>query len=74
LAALRHEIPESAVAHALGGVAFERLGESEKAAKAYRAALYLAPEMDEVRFLLACVLDELGREGRELRAASTAPR
>jgi len=74
LAALRHELPESAVAHALGGVASERLGEPERAAHAYRAALYLEPEMDEVRFLLACVLDELGRSkaaAREYRTALT---
>jgi chemotaxis protein methyltransferase CheR len=72
LSALRHELPESAVAHALGGVAFEKLGESEKAANAYRAALYLAPEMDEVRFLLACVLDELGRTRAAVREYRTA--
>jgi chemotaxis methyl-accepting protein methylase len=72
LAALRHELPESAVAHALGGIAFEKLGESEKAANAYRAALYLAPEMDEVRFLLACVLDGLGRTSAAAREYRTA--
>jgi tetratricopeptide (TPR) repeat protein len=72
LTALRHELPESAVAHALGGVAFERLADPEKAALAYRAALYLAPEMDEVRFLLACVLDELGRSGAAAREYRTA--
>ena len=74
LAALRHELPESAVAHALEGVAFERLTDPEKAAHAYRAALYLAPEMDEVRFLLACVLERLGRSraaAREYRTAQT---
>jgi chemotaxis protein methyltransferase CheR len=72
LAALKHELPESAVAHALGGVAFEKLGESEKAANAFRAALYLAPEMDEVRFLLARVLDELGRTTAATREYRTA--
>ena len=74
LAALRHELPESAVAHALEGVAFERLADPEKAAYAYRAALYLAPEMDEVRFLLARVLEGLGRSraaAREYRTALT---
>jgi len=73
-AALRHELPESAVAHALEGVAFERLAAPEKAAYAYRAALYLSPEMDEVRFLLAHVLEGLGRSraaAREYRTALT---
>ena len=74
LAALTNELPESAVARALEGVAFERLADPEKAAHAYRAALYLSPEMDEVRFLLACVLEELGRlraAAREYRTALT---
>ena len=74
LAALRHELPESAVAHALEGVAFERLADPQKAAHAYRAALYIAPEMDEVRFLLARVLEGLGRSraaAREYRTALT---
>jgi chemotaxis methyl-accepting protein methylase len=72
LAALRHELPESAVAHALEGVAFERLEVPEKAALAYRAALYLSPEMDEVRFLLARVLEGLGRSGAATREYRTA--
>ena len=74
LAALRHELPESAAAHTLEGVAFERLAYPEKAARAYRAALYLSPEMDEVRFLLASVLEGLGRSeaaAREYRTALT---
>lgn len=74
LSALGHEFPESAVVHALKGVAFERLADPEKAAHAYRAALYLAPEMDEVRFLLASVLEGLGRSqasAREYRTALT---
>jgi chemotaxis methyl-accepting protein methylase len=72
LAALRHELPESAVAHALEGVAFERLADPEKAAQAYRAALYLSPEMDEVRFLLARVLEGLGRSRAAAREYRTA--
>jgi len=72
LAALRHELPESAVAHALEGVAFERLEVPEKAALAYRAALYLSPEMDEVRFLLARVLEGLGRSRAATREYRTA--
>jgi len=74
LAELRLELPESAAAHALEGVAFERLAFPEKAARAYRAALYLSPEMDEVRFLLASVLEGLGRSeaaAREYRTALT---
>ena len=72
LISLQQEFPESAVTHALEGVAYERLAELEKAANAYRAALYLAPEMDEVRFVLARVLERLGRSRaatREYRAA-----
>jgi len=72
LAALRHELPESAVAHALEGIAFDRLADPEKAAHAYRAALYLAPEMDEVRFLLACALEGLGRSRAAAREYRTA--
>lgn len=74
LEALRHEFPESAVIRGLEGVAFERQADPERAAHAYRAALYLAPEMDEVRFLLASVLEELGRSraaAREYRTALT---
>lgn len=72
LAALRHEFPESAVIHALEGVAFERQADRERAANAYRGALYLAPEMDEVRFLLASVLEGLGRSGAAAREYRTA--
>ena len=74
LVSLRQEFPESAVTHALEGVAYEQLADWEKAASAYRAALYLAPEMDEVRFLLARVLEGLGRSraaAREYRTALT---
>ena len=74
LAALRHELPESAVIHALEGVAQERIGDLERSVLAYRAALYLAPDMDEVRFLLACALEGLGRTraaAREYRTALT---
>ena len=74
LAALRHEFPESAVVHALEGVALERIEDPERAVLAYRAALYLAPEMDEVRFLLARALEGQGRSraaAREYRTALT---
>jgi chemotaxis methyl-accepting protein methylase len=72
LAALAHELPESALVHTLEGVAFERLADPEKAAQSYRAALYLAPEMDEVRFLLARVLEKMGRSRAALREYRTA--
>jgi chemotaxis protein methyltransferase CheR len=72
LRALRHERPESAVAHALEGAALERNGDEQGAARAYRAALYLAPEMDEIRFLLAQVLDTLGRSAAAVREYRTA--
>jgi chemotaxis protein methyltransferase CheR len=72
LRALRHELPESAVVHALEGVALDRSGDGPGAARAYRAALYLAPEMDEVRFLLAQVLERLGRSAASAREYRTA--
>ena len=74
LAALRHAFPERAVIRALEGVAHERCGDPEQASLAYRAALYLAPEMDEIRFLLARALEGLGRSqaaAREYRTALT---
>jgi predicted TPR repeat methyltransferase len=58
----------------LEAVALERSGDPERATLAYRAALYLAPEMDEVRFLLARVLEGQGRTraaAREYRTALT---
>lgn len=72
LAALRHDYPESAEVRALEGVTLERTGDLEQSVLAFRAALYLAPEMDEVRFLLARTLEGLGRSraaGREYRTA-----
>lgn len=72
LAALRHRFPESAVTHALEGVALERCGEPERAILSYRAALYLAPEMDEIRFLLARVLEGRGRSRAAAREYRTA--
>lgn len=72
LAALRHEFPESAVVHALEGVARERTADLELSVLAYRAAIYLAPEMDEVRFLLARSLEGLGRTRAAAREYRTA--
>ena len=74
LAALRYELPESAVVHVLEGVAQERTGDLKRSVLAYRAALYLEPEMDEVRFLLARALEGLGRSraaAREYRTVLT---
>lgn len=74
LAVLRHDFPERAAARVLEGVALERCGDPEQATLAYRAALYLAPEMDEVRFLLARALEGQGRSqaaAREYRTALT---
>jgi chemotaxis protein methyltransferase CheR len=72
LASLRHEYPESAVVHALEGVALERSGAVDTSVLSYRATLYLAPEMDEVRFLLARALDGLGRSKAAAREYRTA--
>ena len=64
---LRTGFPENAVAHALEAIARERTGDLDAAVLAYRAALYLNPEMDEIRFLLARCLRTLGRDGRAAR-------
>lgn len=72
LAALRHDNPESALAHALEAIALERLDDTERSILAYRAALYLVPEMDEIRFLLAQALERLGRSKAAAREYRTA--
>jgi len=64
---LRTGFPENAVVHALEAIARERTGDLDAAVLAYRGALYLEPEMDEIRFLLARCLRMLGREGRAAR-------
>ena len=64
---LRTDFPENAVVHALEAIARERTGDLDAAVLAYRGALYLEPEMDEIRFLLARCLRTLGREGRAAR-------
>ncbi len=64
---LRTGFPDNAVAHALEAIARERTGDLDAAVLAYRGALYLEPEMDEIRFLLARCLRTLGREGRAAR-------
>jgi chemotaxis protein methyltransferase CheR len=69
---LRRDFPESAIVHAVDGLASERRGNLERAAMAYRAALYLAPQMDELRFLHARTLEELGRTGAAAREYRTA--
>jgi len=63
----RTGFPENAVVHALEGIARERTGDSDAAVLAYRGALYLKPEMDDVRFLLARCLQSLGRAGPAAR-------
>jgi chemotaxis protein methyltransferase CheR len=72
LAALRHDNPESALTHALEAIALERLDHTEHSILAYRAALYLVPEMDEIRFLLARALEKLGRSKAAAREYRTA--
>jgi chemotaxis protein methyltransferase CheR len=72
LATLRKENPESALVHALEAIALERLDDAERAVLAYRAALYLAAEMDEIRFLLARALERLGRGKAAAREYRTA--
>jgi Flp pilus assembly protein TadD len=72
---VRTRFPENAVAHGLEGIVRERTGDVDAAVLSYRAALYLDPEMGEIRFLLARSLRTLGREGsaaREYRAVLKA--
>jgi len=72
---LKRDFPERPVVHAIEGVAHERAGDLENAALAYRAALYLAPEIGVLRFLLASSLHRLGRDRRarkEFRSALTS--
>ncbi len=53
-----------AFAHALHGLIRDLSGESEKAVAAYRAALFLDPEIFQVRFLLAKCFEHLGLGSR----------
>jgi chemotaxis protein methyltransferase CheR len=61
------EDPADPAAHALAGAIAERAGEPSAAADAYRAALYLEPELVAVRLRLADRMDELGQRGLALR-------
>jgi chemotaxis methyl-accepting protein methylase len=81
---LRMGYPENAVIHGLEAIARERSGDIDAAVLGYRAALYLAPEIVEFRFLLARSLEALGRRRGAIReyrevltgvgsAASTTP-
>ena len=56
------KFPENAVAHGMEGIARERTGDLDAAVLSYRAAMYLDPDMGEIRFLLARCLRTLGRE------------
>ena len=64
---LRRELPDETVIRVLEGVAKARSGEREASVLALRAALYLAPDSFEARFLLARVYDSLDRPGRAQR-------
>ena len=69
---LKRDFPERSVVHAIEGVLHEKAGDPESAALAYRAALYLTPEIGVLRFLLARSLQCLGRHDRarnEFRSA-----
>ena len=64
---LTMRFPESPILRSLEGMALEGAGRVEAAVGAYRAALYLAPDLNEIRFLLARGLDRLGRGARAER-------
>ncbi|MFV2071242.1 MAG: CheR family methyltransferase [Thermoanaerobaculales bacterium] len=59
--------PENPILRSLKGMALEGAGRVEAAVSAYRGALYLAPYLKEIRFLLARGLDQLGRGARAER-------
>ncbi len=61
---LRREYPDESVIRVLEGSARTLLEDSEGAILAFRAALYLSPDLFEARFLLARVFASLGRKGR----------
>jgi chemotaxis protein methyltransferase CheR len=69
---LKRDFPESGLVHAMDGLVCEQKGDLERAAMAYRAALYLAPDLYEVRFLHARILEQLGRTGAAAREYRTA--
>jgi chemotaxis protein methyltransferase CheR len=64
---LRTGYPENAVIHGLEAIARERTGDVDAAVLGYRAALYLAPEITDFRFLLARALQALGRKRGAIR-------
>ena len=64
---MRKRYPESALIHGLEAIVRERTGDLDAAVLGYRAALYLAPEISEFRFLLARALQNLGRTRGAIR-------
>jgi len=63
--------PDDAILRAMEGRVLALAGEPQRAVAAFRAALYLEPKLCQVRFLLAEILHQLGRNRRargELRA------
>lgn len=59
--------PADPAAHALAGLVHELSGRSEDAVDAFRAALYLDPDLPQVRFRLAFCLRRAGKEELALR-------
>lgn len=59
--------PADPAAHVLSGLVQELAGRGEAAADAFRAALYLDPDLPQVRFRLAHCLRRAGREELALR-------
>lgn len=58
------EAPDDAVLRALNGLLEDAQGRTEDAVRCYRAALYLEPDLFQVRFLLARALARLGWRAR----------
>ncbi|MEO8275602.1 MAG: CheR family methyltransferase [Thermoanaerobaculia bacterium] len=61
--------PADPAAHALAGLVHDISGRVEEAADAFRAALYLEPDLPQVRFLLAASLRRAGKLELALRQA-----
>lgn len=59
--------PADPAAHVLSGLVHELAGRTDGAADAFRAALYLAPDLPQVRFRLAHCLRQAGKEELALR-------
>jgi chemotaxis protein methyltransferase CheR len=66
-----HRYPEDPVLWAIRGIVLERRERRDEAVRCYRAALYLDPDLAQVRFLLAAAMQGSGLEARARREYRT---